>query len=346
MKWVVRSGGGAKMSSTGFADAVILEARQRAHFRCCYCRERPGDEVHHLIPRAEGGPDTIENAVLLCAQCHTVYGHNRDKRKQLQQARDHWYDVAARMYAPSPAIYEIANESTSPPVESKDWYQVESRFERIRGEVWCIWQQHDRTKVVSWNVYSRDFEDRRIVARFLNEARLAGVMAQDVPGLPKKFPGTVRHDAVDEWLNVVSALVPSDRFSGTGSDENGTYTSGSIEDVVDASRIACGRIATEFVSTQPLISLDERKQLIRQWREMVRTIHKQARMTKNASRSITSLLEMNVDFLRFAPYMTDDTKAAVYGRTMIVPPEQSEMSGTLHAILDDINALERKWGLG
>ena len=30
---------------------------------------------------------------------------------------------------------------------------------------------------------------------------------------------------------------------------------------------------------------------------------------------------------------------------MIVPPDQGEMSGALHALLDDIERLERSWGL-
>jgi hypothetical protein len=82
--------------------------------------------------------------MLLCAQCHSTYGHTRDKRKQLQQARDHWYEVAADKYGP-PAVDQqsvarhpsggdvTAIGSLAPGPAKPDWYQLEERFDRIRG---------------------------------------------------------------------------------------------------------------------------------------------------------------------------------------------------------------------
>jgi diguanylate cyclase (GGDEF)-like protein len=88
---------------TDFPDSVKLEARKRAAFKCCYCRDRMGDDVHHLTPKEEGGQGIIDNAILLCAQCHRDYGDRRDKRQQLRQARDDWYEIVARRYQ-SPEI--------------------------------------------------------------------------------------------------------------------------------------------------------------------------------------------------------------------------------------------------
>jgi hypothetical protein len=49
------------MSGTDFPDSVKLEARRLAYFRCCYCHDRPGDDVHHLTPKEEGGLGNIDN---------------------------------------------------------------------------------------------------------------------------------------------------------------------------------------------------------------------------------------------------------------------------------------------
>lgn len=40
--------------------------------RCMYCGEDFGSEItwHHLKPRYAGGKDTLENASLLCSNCH------------------------------------------------------------------------------------------------------------------------------------------------------------------------------------------------------------------------------------------------------------------------------------
>ncbi len=66
----------------------------------------------------------------------------------------------------------------------------------------------------------------------------------------------------------------------------------------------------------------ERRQLIERWRKMVMTIHIQTRMKKNESLSVTSLLEVNPDFLTVKPYLSQQSKESVYGRMMIVPPDQ------------------------
>jgi|GEM_PF-384273 5-methylcytosine-specific restriction protein A len=60
-------------------DAFVAEyARKRANGICQLCEQpapfRVGDtpflEVHHVIPLSENGPDTIENTVALCPNCH------------------------------------------------------------------------------------------------------------------------------------------------------------------------------------------------------------------------------------------------------------------------------------
>jgi hypothetical protein len=94
------------MNGTHFSDNVKLQARRLAFFRCCYCHERPGDDVHHLVPKEEGGLGELDNAILLCVQCHADYGHRPEKRAQLRQARDHWYEIVARRYAPV-ALHQV-----------------------------------------------------------------------------------------------------------------------------------------------------------------------------------------------------------------------------------------------
>jgi hypothetical protein len=47
---------------------------------CQQCGKRPqgaqdyhkGFEYHHIVPRSQGGPDTLENLILLCHDCHNA----------------------------------------------------------------------------------------------------------------------------------------------------------------------------------------------------------------------------------------------------------------------------------
>lgn len=47
------------------------DALERDNHECRRCGEDADIEVHHLIPRAAGGPDEAENLVTLCCECHT-----------------------------------------------------------------------------------------------------------------------------------------------------------------------------------------------------------------------------------------------------------------------------------
>ena len=76
-----------------FSEKVKLEVKKRANFTCCWCEDRQRKvDVHHIVPQAEGGPDTIDNAAPLCGSCHDAYGNNPDLRKEIRSRRDHLYE--------------------------------------------------------------------------------------------------------------------------------------------------------------------------------------------------------------------------------------------------------------
>ena len=92
-----------------FSDTLTKDVKRRAHFQCCLCKSI-GVEIHHIVPSSENGPDTSENAAPLCPSCHETYGANPTKRKLIRQARDLWYEICEKRYAPdSSVLTEIRN---------------------------------------------------------------------------------------------------------------------------------------------------------------------------------------------------------------------------------------------
>lgn len=81
-----------------FSEQLKLRVRKMAHFQCCLCHSL-GVEIHHIVPQAEGGPDSEDNAAPLCPSCHETYGANPVKRKFVKEARDFWYEVCEKRYA-------------------------------------------------------------------------------------------------------------------------------------------------------------------------------------------------------------------------------------------------------
>lgn len=71
-------------------------ALQRSGGRCEYCRQRGFEtasgvylETHHILPLAEGGPDTDENVIALCPNCHRKahHGTERERMRERMQVR-------------------------------------------------------------------------------------------------------------------------------------------------------------------------------------------------------------------------------------------------------------------
>ncbi len=92
-----------------FSEPIKLAVKKRSHFACCLCHALYV-EVHHIIPEAEGGDDTEDNAAPLCPSCHETYGANPDKRKFIRECRDFWYDLCSRRFAgDTDKLEEISN---------------------------------------------------------------------------------------------------------------------------------------------------------------------------------------------------------------------------------------------
>lgn len=110
-----------------FSEKLKLEVRQLSAFRCCRC-QAIGVEIHHIIPQAEGGHDTIENAAPLCAKCHADFGDNPRKRKELREMRDWWYEKVTAQHSPTDPRFQVieakldelltAIRSAAPPIEA------------------------------------------------------------------------------------------------------------------------------------------------------------------------------------------------------------------------------------
>ncbi len=79
-----------------FSEAVKLEAKRRSHYVCVVCRQTKFLDVHHILPQAEDGPATLDNAAPLCVECHDLYGGDPGKRKWVREARDYWWDYCAK----------------------------------------------------------------------------------------------------------------------------------------------------------------------------------------------------------------------------------------------------------
>ncbi len=92
-----------------FSQKIISEVREKAAFRCCRCQSI-GIEAHHIIPEEDEGPDIFENAAPLCPNCHTWFGANRTKQKEITEMRDWWYKRVVELYSPTNVNYQLLSD--------------------------------------------------------------------------------------------------------------------------------------------------------------------------------------------------------------------------------------------
>ena len=60
------------------------------NYQCAVCSKTDYLEMHHIIPKAEGGTDDYDNLILLCPAHHQEM-HNRDS--QLQKFLRDWENI-------------------------------------------------------------------------------------------------------------------------------------------------------------------------------------------------------------------------------------------------------------
>lgn len=89
----------------GFSQAIREQVLVQAARHCSVCQryKAVGIEVHHIVPRAEGGEDTEDNAIALCFDCHMAAGHYNPKHpkgtkfspNELRGHKEQWRRIVA-----------------------------------------------------------------------------------------------------------------------------------------------------------------------------------------------------------------------------------------------------------
>lgn len=107
-----------------FSENLKLDVKHRAAFRCCRC-QAIGVEIHHILPKAEGGSDAFENAAPLCSKCHSDFGDNPLKQKEIREMRDWWYQQVSARAAQADPKFSALEEKLDALLQK----QAESSFE-------------------------------------------------------------------------------------------------------------------------------------------------------------------------------------------------------------------------
>jgi hypothetical protein len=103
--------------ANGFPQKDVDELLVKCHRRCCICHRFCGVKIEtdHIIPRGQDGPDSIDNAIALCFECHAEIHSYNDKHprgrkfhpNELSAHKEQWLEICRN----KPATLLAANRS-------------------------------------------------------------------------------------------------------------------------------------------------------------------------------------------------------------------------------------------
>jgi hypothetical protein len=86
-----------------FPQSDVADLLCKCHRRCCICHKFCGVkiELDHMTPKEQNGPDTIDNAIAVCFECHAEIHSYNDKhprgRKfrpdELRKHKEQWLEI-------------------------------------------------------------------------------------------------------------------------------------------------------------------------------------------------------------------------------------------------------------
>lgn len=108
-----------------FPQNDVDDLLKQCHRRCCICHRFCGTkmETDHIVPTAEGGPNTIDNAIPVCFECHAEIHSYNDKHprgrkfhpNELRGHKEQWLDICKN----SPAIFtNVARNADVGPLQA------------------------------------------------------------------------------------------------------------------------------------------------------------------------------------------------------------------------------------
>ena len=120
-----------------FSDEIKLKVKRKSHFSCCLCHSLYV-EIHHIIPEAEHGPDTENNAAPLCPSCHETYGGDPKKRKFIREARNFWYELCKNRFSGDTDRFSEISDKLQNTASKEDLDcaidKIQSMFEEIKED--------------------------------------------------------------------------------------------------------------------------------------------------------------------------------------------------------------------
>jgi Restriction endonuclease len=211
----------------GFPKDQVAEMLVACHRRCCICHRFCGVkiEIDHIVPSAEGGHDTIDNAISVCFECHAEIHSYNDKHprgrkfhpEELRKHKDQWLEICRKK--PDVFINAARNSDVGPLQAMVDELEFNSKVAQYHDatEQNCLFLEEQFHRAIHEGVLSTLDETLKQLLleayRVIGKAnQLTARAASQGPhstnwGEPRKEANQAIHDATPKILEARDSLL-------------------------------------------------------------------------------------------------------------------------------------------
>lgn len=175
----------------------VEELLTACHRRCCICHRFCGVKIEtdHIMPAGDGGPNTIDNAIPVCFECHAeIHSYNdrhprgrKFRPEELRKHKEQWLDVCRNR----PEIFiNAARDADVGPLQALiDELEFNARVAQYTGnEAGCLFQDEQFRRAVREGVIAtlRDELKQLLLEAYVATGRanqqISGVMIHEPHG--------------------------------------------------------------------------------------------------------------------------------------------------------------------
>jgi hypothetical protein len=200
-----------------FPRDEVEELLAACHRRCCVCHRFCGVKIEtdHMLPAAEGGPDTIDNAIPVCFECHAEVHSYNDKHprgrkfrpNELRRHKEQWLEICRER----PDIFVNAARTTDVGplqalIDELEFNLMVAETSSAGGEGCLFYEEQFRRAIQAGAVATLQVDLKRLILEAYVFIGLANHITSGMMSQPKR--SAARVEASEELGDVITRGKP------------------------------------------------------------------------------------------------------------------------------------------
>jgi hypothetical protein len=161
--------------ATEFPEKDVSDLLAACHRRCCICHRFCGVkmEIDHIVPRKDGGTNSIENAIAVCFDCHAEIHHyntshpkgRRFRAEELLKHKEQWLKICKNRPELLSEINRNSNAEPSQALADELDFNLDIAKESNQENLGCLFVDHQYQRAINEGIIATLNDDLKSLIR-------------------------------------------------------------------------------------------------------------------------------------------------------------------------------------